>query len=309
MRRLDIYLVRTLRQSVGNSLNQTVSQSAPVVTRNGAPAMPDTFIWYTILPTPVDHHKIKRSPVKRMADWINNKLAPKPPTTPSSSSSSSSSASLSSSPSVSVSDSSSPSSPSISFRLQSFLSRSLGKVDRQEAVMRSIQQFVDEAKQLNQPTATNQPHGSDFTVNETTPHRLTIYYPADQSQPLNQYLTSYLDSRLAHHRFYCWCLIGLLPLSASAAVLPGPNVFVAYNLYRLYGHAMAKKGVEELQGLINQPNMIENDQQCLTIQCRPYTQLPPTVDINDDTDQSDQKESVISPREDTTSRSANSRRE
>lgn len=36
----------------------------------------------------------------------------------------------------------------------------------------------------------------------------------------------------------------LLPFTAAATILPGPNVFVAWNGFRLYSHIMASRGAE-----------------------------------------------------------------
>lgn len=51
--------------------------------------------------------------------------------------------------------------------------------------------------------------------------------------------------RLKHSRGIVLNLC-LLPVTAAATVIPGPNVFVAWNGFRLYSHVMARRGADRV---------------------------------------------------------------
>lgn len=52
--------------------------------------------------------------------------------------------------------------------------------------------------------------------------------------------------RVQAHRSWLAVCIGMLPISLAAGLLPGPNVFLAWNAYRLYSHYTAYKGASAL---------------------------------------------------------------
>lgn len=53
-------------------------------------------------------------------------------------------------------------------------------------------------------------------------------------------------ARLARHRVRLYAAVALAPLTAALTVLPGPNVFLAYNLFRVYRNAAALRGARRL---------------------------------------------------------------
>ena len=52
-----------------------------------------------------------------------------------------------------------------------------------------------------------------------------------------------LEFHAKYRRLSIWCI----PLSMAAGIMPGPNVFLAYNLFRLYSHDRALKGSQHLK--------------------------------------------------------------
>jgi hypothetical protein len=54
--------------------------------------------------------------------------------------------------------------------------------------------------------------------------------------------TSWLEARLAVHQRGVWINIALLPLTLLLGLLPGPNIFIAWNAIRLYVHWQARRG-------------------------------------------------------------------
>jgi hypothetical protein len=115
----------------------------------------------------------------------------------------------------------------------------LNRIDQQETRLRQVHQFVEEAKRLSQPARQQQP---------SVAHVLSVHHPAAlPSTAASEYLRSYLATRLSHHTTWTYVCVALLPVTACAVILPGPNVFLAWNAFRLYGHYQAKLGVTELQ--------------------------------------------------------------
>ncbi len=53
---------------------------------------------------------------------------------------------------------------------------------------------------------------------------------------------NWLDARLAVHQRGVWVNTALLPLTLLLGLLPGPNIFVAWNAIRLYVHWQARRG-------------------------------------------------------------------
>ncbi|TPX34070.1 hypothetical protein SmJEL517_g03257 [Synchytrium microbalum] len=72
-----------------------------------------------------------------------------------------------------------------------------------------------------------------------------------QQTEVEQKLHALVKSRDAFHRrwFALSCLC--LPFSLSLSIVPGPNLPMAYNLYRVYCHYTAKNGVATLGEFLN----------------------------------------------------------
>ncbi|KAI8822000.1 mitochondrial K+-H+ exchange-related-domain-containing protein [Fimicolochytrium jonesii] len=90
-------------------------------------------------------------------------------------------------------------------------------------------------------------HPSSQSPTTTTTAPLTIHHP---TQILTPYITTHLTTlistaRTKHSRNLTLSIL-CLPLSACFAVLPGPNVPLAWNLFRLYSNWRALQGVRTL---------------------------------------------------------------
>ncbi|KAI8999363.1 mitochondrial K+-H+ exchange-related-domain-containing protein [Gaertneriomyces semiglobifer] len=77
---------------------------------------------------------------------------------------------------------------------------------------------------------------------------LKVYYPANipQSHIENQ-LSAIVAKRAPHHQRRLMLCIIALPFSALFGVVPGPNVPLIWNLYRLYSNWRALQGGKTLQ--------------------------------------------------------------
>jgi hypothetical protein len=79
------------------------------------------------------------------------------------------------------------------------------------------------------------------TLNEDAD--ITIVHPenADPDE-VRRHWEALLRRRLAVHRRGIILNVCLLPVTSAAMLLPGPNVFIAWNALRLYGHLTARRG-------------------------------------------------------------------
>ncbi|EGC35710.1 hypothetical protein DICPUDRAFT_87736 [Dictyostelium purpureum] len=74
-----------------------------------------------------------------------------------------------------------------------------------------------------------------------------IYYPSNigyrRAQRFSQVL---MKQKIQYHKKWLTINSLLIPVTFAATILPGPNVFLAYNLYRCYGHYQALRGCNNL---------------------------------------------------------------
>ncbi|KAI9206758.1 mitochondrial K+-H+ exchange-related-domain-containing protein [Polychytrium aggregatum] len=77
---------------------------------------------------------------------------------------------------------------------------------------------------------------------------LTVFHPARLSTSQIQHELETLANRRTpyHQRLFILSTL-LVPVSCLATILPGPNVFLAYNLFRVYSHWRAYQGARTLQ--------------------------------------------------------------
>jgi hypothetical protein len=75
-----------------------------------------------------------------------------------------------------------------------------------------------------------------------TNNKVPLLEPGEIHQRLQQLIIH----RLQYHNQYRTRSIACLPLSMLMGIIPCPNVFLAYNLFRVYSHDKAFKGAERL---------------------------------------------------------------
>lgn len=117
-----------------------------------------------------------------------------------------------------------------------------------------------------------------------------IYPPSLLSEAqIRQYIKQdLLEHRLPYHKKYRKLSIFMIPLSALMGILPGPNVFLAYNLFRVYSHDKAVRGAEILENKLS--NVSETDQvkfigdEVLDKLMRDYFETKKTQTITDGTE-------------------------
>jgi hypothetical protein len=158
---------------------------------------------------------------------------------------------------------------SLKAKLKDLVQLMLTRIDRREEVLKHIHHFMQEAKyqrqqrerrkgeQLQQITPLPATSSSSITESSSaavTPavapsisYGLTIHHPSDLSSSVSSSVLSFLSSRRAFHTRWTYINLALLPLTACAFILPGPNVFFAWNAFRLYGHDQARRGAIEME--------------------------------------------------------------
>jgi hypothetical protein len=67
---------------------------------------------------------------------------------------------------------------------------------------------------------------------------------------INNQLKAMVTRRTPYHKRYLFMSVILIPFTASLSVLPGPNVFLLYNVVRVVDHYKAYRGCQTLNTLI-----------------------------------------------------------
>lgn len=85
-----------------------------------------------------------------------------------------------------------------------------------------------------------------------TREHIHIYYPAHSTdvEQLKQHLLPYIQHSARSNMVYTVLSILCLPLTLSLTVLPGPNIFAAYNLYRIYSYYVCSIGALNLYNML-----------------------------------------------------------
>ncbi|KAJ3225292.1 hypothetical protein HK099_007027 [Clydaea vesicula] len=80
--------------------------------------------------------------------------------------------------------------------------------------------------------------------------KVEFLYPSklDNVELLN-HLKSFAVEKMVMHQKYLYLSILVLPVSISFSILPGPNLPLAYNAFRLYSHYYALHGAKSLKYL------------------------------------------------------------
>lgn len=85
----------------------------------------------------------------------------------------------------------------------------------------------------------------------TEEEKCELIYPSClPREDVEEALVHMLDTNAAYHKRWLILNVMCLPLSAAMAVLPGPNVFVVWNGFRVYSHMQARKGALYLADII-----------------------------------------------------------
>ncbi|GAM26764.1 hypothetical protein SAMD00019534_099390 [Acytostelium subglobosum LB1] len=87
--------------------------------------------------------------------------------------------------------------------------------------------------------------------------QFTIHYPPELgARRANRYARIVARQRTEYHKLWSLINICVIPISVAASILPGPNVFLAWNIYRLYSNLMAVKGGINLLKITNDHSAI-----------------------------------------------------
>ena len=111
---------------------------------------------------------------------------------------------------------------------------------------------ADNASAPTQPVLTTA-GTKQSTLLPSEPFVLTLQYPGEiDSAHLRTSIMSFLSLRQSFHTRRLYLLGALLPFTLVATVLPGPNVFLAFCAFRMFGHSQARDGAKKLKALIQQ---------------------------------------------------------
>jgi len=144
----------------------------------------------------------------------------------------------------------------------------LSTIDSKEDAMKDVYRCM-----YHKPRHDNE-HGNDETTDTvdtqhssamTHPSHVTIqlHYPSSSfpsSSHLHSYLLSYLSIRHSFHVRSLRFNVLLLPLTALAFILPGPNVFLAWNAYRCWAHYQAREGAAMLKRAVERRIKQQDDE-------------------------------------------------
>ncbi|KAN0037261.1 hypothetical protein ACTFIV_002599 [Dictyostelium citrinum] len=146
-------------------------------------------------------------------------------------------------------------------KLKSLLSYLESKIHPEEAILQQFSKINDNnlIKKNNNHHHHHHHHHHHNNKNETIKHQFelfneqkdkasfTIFYPSNIGyRRANRFSQVLMRQKIRFHQK--WMIINslLIPITFAATILPGPNIFLAYNLYRLYGHFQALKGCTNL---------------------------------------------------------------
>eukprot|EP01027_Heterolobosea_sp_BB2_P006560 GEZU01009898.1.p1 GENE.GEZU01009898.1~~GEZU01009898.1.p1 ORF type:complete len:214 (-),score=17.34 GEZU01009898.1:371-1012(-) len=83
------------------------------------------------------------------------------------------------------------------------------------------------------------------TTSTLTKPQLEVVYPSSLDERLiRRRIRLIANKRLKQHMYWGLASAALIPLSAALTIIPGPNVVLAYNAFRLYSHYKAYNGME-----------------------------------------------------------------
>ncbi|KAJ3179063.1 hypothetical protein HDU85_005018 [Gaertneriomyces sp. JEL0708] len=99
-----------------------------------------------------------------------------------------------------------------------------------------------------QPKGTRLPYGAMVVGTPFLQSQFEVYYPANIPQShIENELSAIVANRAPHHQQRLMLCMIALPFSALFGVVPGPNVPLIWNLYRLYSNWRALQGGKTLQ--------------------------------------------------------------
>lgn len=172
---------------------------------------------------------------------------------------------------------------SLQSRLKWLTAWMLARIDRREEVLREVHGFMQgcvaaaaaaratevetrrqqpaaDTSSLNADTSSSTPTqaatatavlapASEFSTSPLA--RITFRHPSDlSSADARSSVLSFLAARSAYHARWQTINLVLLPLTSAAFIVPGPNVFLAWNAFRLYGHWTAGKAARQMEECI-----------------------------------------------------------
>ncbi|EGG25334.1 hypothetical protein DFA_03583 [Cavenderia fasciculata] len=133
-------------------------------------------------------------------------------------------------------------------RLKQLLIYLESKIHPEEAIFQqfssiNVEDFIVDKQQ--QSTSTSTSSSSSETL-------FKILYPSNLGERRAfKYTGVVVRQRASYHKFWSIVHTLMIPFTVAATILPGPNVFLAYNIYRLYSHLTAIKGTNNLKKLLN----------------------------------------------------------
>jgi hypothetical protein len=151
-------------------------------------------------------------------------------------------------------------------RLKSLVEWMLAQIDRREGVLKEIDGFMQDCvmaaeTQKERQSDSSAVHSTDSSLAASSPRaRVAFRHPAGvTSAEAASSARAFLAERITYHTRWQTVTILLLPVTSAAFIIPGPNIFLAWNAFRLYGHYTARRGALQLEECIRRSSMTETE--------------------------------------------------
>eukprot|EP01087_Luapelamoeba_hula_P003862 TRINITY_DN1373_c2_g1_i1.p1 TRINITY_DN1373_c2_g1~~TRINITY_DN1373_c2_g1_i1.p1 ORF type:complete len:332 (-),score=68.85 TRINITY_DN1373_c2_g1_i1:45-1040(-) len=96
---------------------------------------------------------------------------------------------------------------------------------------------------------------------DTHVRHVDLLYPSSLSLlSVQAHFHDLFQTRTKFHDKWMWMSIACVPFSLLAGILPGPNVFLLYNAYRIHSHWKASKASSHLRHLLSTPTFTTTQQ-------------------------------------------------
>ncbi len=110
----------------------------------------------------------------------------------------------------------------------------------QRPLWKWIRQMLEHLKKYIHPS-------ESFLKELLAADKIELVYPAEVSERfIERKWRLFLRRRVLVHDKGVLLNIFILPVTAAATIIPGPNVFVGWNGLRLYNHIMARRGAQRI---------------------------------------------------------------
>ena len=138
-------------------------------------------------------------------------------------------------------------------RIHKYAENILQRIDGYESFFGAIPYKMLQPKSDSKPAKIPNPKNeveNDQKSEETHDHKMRLSYiipnGVNKNEAIN-HLKLITERKLKFHQKWMYLNMSILPFTALLGILPGPNVFVLYNGFRLYSHYKAYHGAMSIE--------------------------------------------------------------